>query len=199
MSKTNTQEIAVLEKEIGPVVKAAVKVKIESAQHMINATQTLSVINKYADKVKEQKEKITKPLNLALKEAREMFRPLEDNLEDAISAIRGAMTTYQTEQKRIADAEAAKIANRVGEGKGKLKVDTAVQKMQEIDRPAEQVATEAGMVKFKTIQKFEVMDVTMLPHEYVLPDEVKIRNAMKAGIELPGVRYYEEQVPVNFR
>jgi len=41
------------------------------------------------------------------------------------------------------------------------------------------------------------MDVTMLPHEYILPNETKIREVMKEGVELPGVRYFTIQISKN--
>ena len=35
--------------------------------------------------------------------------------------------------------------------------------------------------------------------KYILPNETAIRDAMKVGIELKGVRYYEEQMIRNLR
>lgn len=199
MQNTQDKEVKVLEKEITPFVKKAEGLVISDAKGMKSATEILSQMNKYADQVKEKKESVTKPLNAALKAARALFAPLEDKLESGISEIRSAMSSYQTEQKRIAKEEEDKIAARVGEGKGKLKVETAVKKMSEIDKPEDSVSSDSGMVKFKTVKKFKVMDVTILPHEYILADEVKIRKAMLAGIELPGVEYFTEEVPSNFR
>ena len=193
------KEVKVLEKEITPFVKKAEGIVITDAKGMKSATEILSQMNKYADQVKERKETVTKPLNAALKAARALFAPLEDKLDDGISQIRKAMTNYQTEQRRIEKEEEDRIAARVGEGKGKLKVETAVKKMSEIDRADKNVAADSGSVKFKTVKKFEVMDVTLLPHEYIVADEVKIRKAMLADIELPGVRYFTEEVPSNFR
>ncbi len=191
------KEAEALTKEIAPYAAKAEMMKISNAQHMVQATETLSVLNKYADSVKEKKESVTKPLNVALKAARGLFSPLEDKLESAIGSIRRAMIDYQTEQKRIADKEADKIAARVD--KGTLKAETAVRKMGDIEKPAEAIATDSGSIKFKTVEKFEVMDVTLLTKDYLLPNEVAIRKAMLAGIKINGVRYYTEKVPVNSR
>lgn len=193
------KEAKVLDKEIAPFVAKAVIMEIKNANQMIQATETLSRLNQYADSVDAKKQTIVKPISDALKAARALFSPIEAKLEEGIGSIRQAMSQYQTEQKRLADEEAAKIANRVGEGKGKIKAETAVKKMEEIDRPATGISTESGSIKFKTVQKFEVMDVALLPKEYILPNDTAIRDAMKAKIEIPGVRYYTEEVPVNFR
>lgn len=195
----NQTEVQKLDKEITPFVAKAGKITITNSRDMEKASEALSQINQYADQVKKKKEEVTKPLNATLKAIRGWFAPLEDKLEDAIGSIRKEMTSYQTEQKKIADEEERKIAERVGEGKGKLKVETAIRKMDEIERPEDRVETESGSVKFKTVKKFEVIAVRDLPAEYLLADEVKIRKSMLEGKEITGVRYYTEEIPVNSR
>lgn len=198
-SQEGNQQLEVIEKEISPIVKKAEALQIESEKDLRGATEILSNLNLNLDRVTAEKEKVTKPLNEALKAERARWKPFETMMESAIGIIRGKMTAYQTEQKRIADAEAAKIAERVGEGKGKFKFETAVRKIEEVDRPADSITANSGMVDFISVKCFEVMDVTMLPAEFMIPNEVKIRAAMKAGQELPGVKYWEEQRPRNFR
>jgi len=201
VSKVETPEVSVktLEKEIVPFVEKAEKVTIKNAQDMEQAAEILSNVNRYADNVKKSKESITKPISESLKNIRALFSPLEDRLGSVIEGIRTAMSVYQTEQKRIADEEAAKIAARVGDGKGKIKIETAISKIDAIEKPEKRVVTETGSVRFTTVPCFEVMDVTLLPADYILANEVKIRTAMKAGIQIPGVRYYTEERPVNNR
>lgn len=192
-------EVALIEKKVNPLMAKAEKFEIESAKDMTEATAMLSEMNKIGDRIQAEKDKVMKPLNQAIKAERARWKPIETMFESGIASLRKAMTKYQTEQKRIADEKADKIASRVGEGKGKLKAETAMSKIDEIDRPDSIVATDAGVVKFRTVKKFEVMDMTMLPIEYHIADDAAIKAAMSQGTELPGVRYYEEQVPVNFR
>lgn len=193
------KEVEVLEKEIVPVVNKALKVSIGNSEDMSKATEILSVVNKYADTVKEKKESVTKPINAALKAARGLFAPLEGKLEEAVGVLRKAMIVYQTEQKRIADLEAAKIEARIGDGKGKLKFDTAVAKIESIDKPANQIIGDNGSIQFVSTPCFEVVDISKLPVEFLLANEVAIRSAMKLGKKLDGVRYWTEQRPRNSR
>jgi hypothetical protein len=182
-----------------PIVEKATTLEITTKEEMLEATDILSKLNIFCDNITEEKEKITKPLNQALKAERARWKPLEEQYEAAIASIRAKMGKYQTEEiKRQAD-EAKAIADRRGEGKGYLKVETAVRQIAEIEKVEKKVTTDAGSVSFKAIKMFEVMDVTMLPKEYILPDETAIRQAMKEGKELAGVRYWVEQVPVNNR
>lgn len=163
------------------------------------ATAFLSLLNKRLDSVVAYKESKTKPLNEALKIIRAETKPYETKLEDAIAAVRKSMTAYQNEAVRIANEAADKIAARVGEGKGKLKAETAMNKINEIDKPANAIATTAGSVKFRPVKKFEVVDLKKVPMEYHLANETAIREAMKAGTELPGVKYWIDQEVVNSR
>lgn len=193
-----TKEIAIT-KEVAPLVKQAQDIKITDEKSLTSAVSFLSKLNTTLKSVTKEKEKVTKPLNEALKAERGRWKPFEDDLEKSIETVRRAMTNYQTEKNRIAEEEKSRIADRVGEGKGKLKVETAVKQMEAVDTPVNSISTNAGSVRFKTVKKFEVMDITMLPHEYILANETAIREAMKDGKELPGVRYYTEEVPWNGR
>lgn len=196
-----TKEIKPIEikKEVLPIVSKFKDRIIETSKQMSEAVAALSDLNKILDRLTEEKEKITKPLNAALKEVRGRYKNAETQLEEYIVDLRSKISGYQTEQVRLQRIEEEKIASRVGEGKGKLKFETAVAKIDELDKPAEEVITNAGMVKFKEVKKIEIVDKSKVPMDYLVADESAIRKAMIEGIELPGVRYYTEQVPVNYR
>lgn len=200
---TEHKEIMVIEKKLSPIVVKARELSITDSASMAEGATLLSKFNTIADGITDDKEKLTKPLNAALKEVRERYKRIETPLQDAIALVRSKMTTYQTAATEIANAEEDKIAARIGDGKGKIKVETAVRKMGEIERPEASVATDAGLVKFRKVKKFEVMDVVLLCEAdrgaFVLPNDAEIRRAMNAGRELPGVRYFTEEVPANFR
>jgi hypothetical protein len=71
--------------------------------------------------------------------------------------------------------------------------------MEEIERPAVTVSAASGAIKFVSVRVFEVMDLSLVPLDYHLANEVAIRKAMIAGIELPGVKYETIQRPSNYR
>jgi hypothetical protein len=55
---------------------------------------------------------------------------------------------------------------------------------------------EGGPV-YRTIWKFEITDATLIPRQYLTPDEVKIGGvvrALKNQANIPGVRIYSERV-----
>lgn len=193
-----TTEITI-QKKVSSIAESAMQTEINSIESMSYATTLLSDLNTFSKQLTAEKEKVTKPLNEALKAERGRFKPFEDVIETAIAFIRKGMVTYQTEAKRIADAEAAKIAARVGEGRGKLKIETASTKIANIEKAPDKVIADNGSVTFRTDKKFRIVDITKIPYAYLVPNEVAIRQVMKEGKELPGVEYYEEQIPVNRR
>lgn len=191
-----TKDLTII-KEINPVIAQVSSIEIVSSEDMQNATSTLSQLNKYLDAMTVEKERLTKPINEALKEIRSRYKPTEQLLEEAISDLKSKMSSFQTLALAEQRKEEEKIAKRLADGK--LKVETAIKKISEIDAPEAKVATEEGSVGFRTVKKFEIMDLILLPIGFHLPNEPKIREAMKSGIELPGVRYYEEQSIINRR
>ena len=195
---TTTKEI-VLSTEETTAIEVATSRKITNAEEMTQAVSVLSTLNQTLDRLTEDKEKLTKPINTLLKEIRGRYKPFEEKLEEAIESVRKSMSAYQTEAKRLAKIEEDKIIARIGEGKGKLKVETAIKKMEDIEKPDQKVSTEEGLVKFRTVKKFEVEDISKIPLEFMIANEKAIREAMNDGKEITGVRYFTEEVPFNTR
>lgn len=192
--KTKTKEISIVE-EITPEIDLINVPKIVDEKSLTNATEVLSQANTFLKRVVAYKETKTKPLNEALKIIRAETKPLETKLENIIETIRESMSKYQTEKIRLQKLAEDNIANKVAEGK--IKAETGIRKLENMDKPVERVATNTGKISFKEVKKFEVMDITLLPKEYIIANETAIRSAMNINIELPGVRYFTEQIPIN--
>lgn len=191
--------VKVLEKEITPVVAKAAKVEITNAGELAKATEVLSQLNQYADQVEAKKNTVLKPLKEATKAYNALFHPIEEKLETAIESIRGEMSRYQTEQVRIAKEEEARITSRVGEGKGKISLETASKKLDEVEKPIEKVSTQSGSLAFREVQKLKLIDETIIPREYLMVDEKKVLDALKAGQKVLGAEIELIQVPINRR
>lgn len=197
---SSDKQITIIKKEINPLITEADKFqKITSQTELIEATELLSKMNKIIDRVKEEKEKITKPLNEALKAERNRWKPIETGYEQAIEIIRKAMSDYQTEQVRIQKEEELKIAKRIGEGKGKLKIDTAIAKINEITKPEKEIASTEGLVQFRETPTLKITDEMAIPREYLTINEKKLLEALKSGQKVPGAEIEIIQIPVNYR
>jgi len=79
-----------------------------------------------------------------------------------------------------------------------MRVDTAVKKLEE----AGEIKTSFDGAKSKTIfqkrTKIRVVDVTLIPREFMLPDLVTLHEVVvKKKIPVPGVETYEEKSIVS--
>lgn len=181
--------------------------EIETPKDMEDAGVILSELNKIVDAAEEEKQKVLKPLNAARAAELARWKPFETYFKPIIEVVRGKISKYQTAATRAADEEAARIALRVGEGKGKLKVETAVRKIDEIDKPASVIETSAGKVKFREDKVLKITDMSKLmgfvirtqDFSFVQILDAKLKARLVAGEEIPGAEIEVVQTPINFR
>ena len=140
--------------------------------------------------IKEHKDARLKPINESLKLLRSDYAPLEQYCSEAEFAVKGKMIVYQKniEEKRLETER--KLATRVENGS--LKIETAAKKLEAMPEAKTNVQGDKGQIVIKKIKKFRVVDMSLLPIRYHLPDEVEIRRKMNEGIQLQGVEYWEE-------
>lgn len=199
-----TKEIAVVKSQVSKAIKAAEEIVVKTDDQMLAAGDVRKKIKVVGKMIKDKKEAITKPLNDALKQVRELFRPLEDGYEQAESLIASKMLEYQklvdAEKRRIEaeaqkklddaarDLEAGKITEKEAE-KIEKKVETKLEKAPEVIKKSDSFHT-------RTVKKFRIVDEALIPREYLFVDEVKIRRAMLANVPVAGVEYYEDKTLV---
>lgn len=157
------------------------------------ASDIRSQAKKYLKDLTAEKEKVTKPLNDALKAERARFKPLEEKAEKVIKYLDRQMTEYQTAEAAKAEAAKEKIAARIGDGKGKLQIETAMNQISNVETPDEVI----GNTQFVTAYELIVTDIKAIPDEY-LKIEVRtlaLTQALKAGTVVPGAELREVKKP----
>lgn len=172
--------------ELSLITKAATLV-VDSQESMIQAatlTGKLKDVKKAT--VAEEAELSDKLAKLELTKEYEARRAFRLKVEKAIKFVSDQVNKYQTLEARRASEEAAKLAARVE--RGTMKLDTAVRKMDEIEKPLEEFKTADGSVSFKTIPKLDITDAMLIPRKYLVVDEVAVFAALKAGETIPGAQ-----------
>jgi len=170
---------------------------IDSNESLAQATDILSKIKTASKDVKNRKEEITKPLNDALKSARSLFKPIEDDLATAERTIKGKMLDYSNEVERKAAEQAAKLEKRVE--KGTMRVDTAMRKMDDIETVGSSVQGESGSIQFRTVRNIKIVDPTKIPLKYMMNEKVlaaisaAVRTDVLNGTKVEGVEIVEEK------
>ena len=172
-------------------------VAIKTQDDLQKAVSILSVLNKTLDLLTEKKEMLTRPINVALKEIRARYKEPETILQGKIDEVRALMTDYQTKQVALQEAKESKLAEKLASGE--ISIEKATDKLSKLPDIAKRTESDDGSVKFKSVKKFEVVDLAKLPIEYHEANLVLLRADMLKGVEVSGVRYFTEQVPFNSR
>lgn len=199
MKKIQSKELAPLKIKIQTVAEQVSTFSITDSTTLKQGVEMLSKLNSYADSIKAKKELITKPLNEALKNARSMFKPLEEVYDEAVELLREKMSIYQTKEVNARKEAEQAIAARIAPGKGNLTLETAVDKISALPTPDKEVATEVGLVQFRETKVLKITSRAMIPAQYWVVDEAMVLEALKENILVPGAKIEIIQTPVNYR
>lgn len=143
-------------------------------------------------------------------------------LEAAYRSVKGLMSTYDAEQERIRLAEQRRLDEIARKAEEERLLQEAIAAEEEARRNGatkEEAAQEAEAViaapvyvapviipkatpklaggpVYRTIWKFRITDAAKIPRQYLVPDEVKIGQivrALKRESNIPGIEPYEER------
>lgn len=188
-----TKEVTVLKGQLSKLEKQATEIEITTPEEFASATNLKAKLKEIGKSITEKKEAITKPLNVALKNARALFAPLEEQFESAENIVGKKLIAWkQAEDARIKEEE-AKIAARAE--KGTIKMETAERKLEELGEKKTEttIHTDHGQVQFRKIKKVRVTDEAQIPDKYWVIDMVTLRKEALAGVVIPGAEVYEEE------
>lgn len=191
--KVETKEIIELKDQISELEKQANAVTITTPEENVLATDLKAKLKQIGQTIKTRKEAITKPLNTALKSARELFAPLEEQFETAENIVGRKLLDYKQKVEAEARIAADKIANRVE--KGTMKLETAERKIEQLPTVQKTVQTMHGQVQFRKIAKLRVLNQELIPKKYWVIDMVMLRqDVVVSKMIVPGAERYEEEV-----
>lgn len=192
--EVNTKELtlAPLKAQVSKLENRANEITITTAEENASATELKAKLNETKKQIKERKDEITKPLNVALKSARDLFAPIEESFEKAERILAGKLIAYKQKVEAETRATEEKLAARVE--KGTMKLETAERKIEALPTIQKTVQTDHGRVQFRKIKKVRITNQDIVPDQYWVIDEVKLRKDVLAGIPVPGAEWYEEEI-----
>ena len=188
------QSLAPLKAQVSKIAQFTEAVVIRNSEEMAQAVDMLGQIKTIGKKITEQKEKITRPLSEALKNARALFKPIEDQWNEAIKTLKWKMVRYQTLQETKAEAKIEKIEKKIEAGS--LSFIKGVEKIAGLE-PEVRVETSDFSLTFRKDRKMVITDLSLIPDEYWLVDEIKLRKDILAGIQVPGAEIVIIKTPVS--
>ena len=188
-----TKELAPIRAQVTKLETQAQSVQIVAAEDYESAITLVGKLKETASEIKQKKESITKPLNEALRNARELFAPIEEQFERAEAIVKTKLLDYKRKKDTEAREAEAKIAARVE--KGTLKIETAERKLDQVERVETTTKSSSGhSVQVRKVKKVRIVDAAALPREYLIPDDVLIRKDALAGKVIAGVEVYEDEI-----
>lgn len=189
--------ITIIETEVNPIIAEANSLTVSDETGKAKASQLLASLTLYLDRTVKDREAITKPMLASLNAVRAKYKPIETTLTAGIDILRTNMGKYQTEQLKLNKIEEDKIASRVGDGRGKLKEETAMRQIDAIVTPETKVIADDGTITFRTDRVLKVIDISLIPDEYFDLNESKLLKVMKAGLTVNGAILEEIQTVVT--
>ncbi len=178
--------------EAETLVVRAEAIEISDDEDMEIAVGLLGGIATAKKRAEKQRKFFAEPLNLQVKKINEMFHSFTDPLLKAERIIKQKVATYHVEKERKVQEEMAKALAEAQRGDEIMPVVLP-------DQPQKTVQAATGSATIKKVWTFQVENSALVPEQYKVVDERKIRAAVASGIrEIPGVRIYlEPQVAVR--
>lgn len=103
------------------VLAIARSIVVDSNEMAEIAAAELVTIKGRAKELDEERKRITKPMDDAKKAVMDVYKPAIEKLNQAEAALKSTITTYQNEQRRLADLAAAEEARKAREEAEKLR------------------------------------------------------------------------------
>ena len=177
-----------------------------------DAAEDLKIIKGQLNQVNEKRLEITRPMDAAKKAVMDFFKPVVSRLEDAERHVKRAMVEWKAEEDRKAREAQRLEQERARKREEKLRKEAEAKREAGKEARADILedraeATQAAPVapaapkvegiSTRKVWKFEVLDKTQLPAEYLIANEKAIGGvvrALKGDTNIPGVRVYSEDV-----
>lgn len=187
------KEVTVAKGQVTKALSAAQDLVVKTDEDLAKASELRSKIKQAQKWITGVKDQVLKPLLQAVSAERARWKPMEDNLIDALGVVNQKMVAYNNAKEEAAREEEARIKREFEKGNIK-KPETAVKKIENIDRPVSTVGTS----QFKKIKKVRVVDESKIPDKYWVLDMVRINADAKAGLLTSGVEVYEETITSGY-
>ena len=159
-------------------------IEISDDEDMEIAVNLLGGIATAKKRAEKQRKFFTEPLNQQVKKINELFHSFTNPLLKAERIIKQKVAAYHVEKERKAQEEMAKALSEAQSGDEIMPVVIP-------NQPQRTVQADTGSATIKKVWTFQVENPALVPEQYKVVDEKKIRAAVASGIrEIPGVRIF---------
>jgi hypothetical protein len=161
------------------------------------ATDDLGSLKALLKRIEEKRKEYVQPIKEHLKAVDEVFKKITEPLNQAEAATRHKILGFRrvmeeraAEVKRINDMRVEAAQREAALNGGEISED--INLVPEPPAPGKSINGEVAKAGTAKVWKFEVEDISKLPETYKTPDYLKIGKAVRAGVEIPGVKAWQE-------
>ena len=171
------------------LMKVVTELEVNSKEKEITAVDLTSQINRAIKKVEDLRKCYTTPLYDMQKSINRQAKEVKDPFEEMEKVLRKKCIDYHNfleEQARKEKEKYEKKMEKALENNKPMPVEKPIQAETKIQ-------SENATMSYTKKWTFEITDESKIPTEYLIPDVIKIRKMVQAGIRsVPGLRIYEE-------
>lgn len=201
----NENEVMTIEDltiDMPQLIEKADTITITNEIERQEATEFAVVLKRKFDDLEEARTKLVKPLNDHVKFINSQFKVHTSKLEDLQTKIKKGIGAYLlAEEKKAREEEEARLKAIKEENAKREEEGKAPVMMESVERPSTISRSETGgKTSAKKVWKFEVVDASQVPVEFLSPDIEKIKLAVSNGArEIAGVKIYEDMIVSTFK
>jgi hypothetical protein len=178
-----TQQIEPFKKTIAKQGYGSLKITSqETLEKALNARTNLGGILK---QITEARKSITDPMNVALKNARLIFAPLEDEILSQDKHLSGEIIKWRMAKEAEQQKKMAEIETKVKAGEITFEKAAA-----QVERQSEKTK----IIPQRVVTKARVTDLKQIPQQYITVNLWAIEKDLRAGIVVPGAELYQEKI-----
>jgi len=193
LKKEPAKELSLAKQQIIKAEAAVNDLVVKDDLMLARATDLLSKVKAVGRIIKKEREDYTRPAKEIIAKAKSIYDPMEERVKWAESQIKSKMIAYQTAKEEKIRADQEKLAARVE--KGTMKMETAVAKVGALEETKQNsvFGDNGGRIQFREIRKVIIENPDLVPDEYWIIDEVRVRRDALAGKEIAGVKVITEK------
>lgn len=176
------------------------------------AAEELPGIKAARKRIDEARKAMTRPIDAAKAAIMDFFRVPSDRLDDAERRVKNALLAYDAGQEKIRRQEQAELDRKAAEDRAFAEARAARASAEGRQDDAQELQQQAAAstapvvvrespsvqgVSYREVWKYVVEDPALVPREYLMLDEQKIRRygeAMKDTASIAGVRFYKDKI-----
>jgi len=169
--------IASLEKQAAPSIRRVTDLKIKTKDDFELAATLVKQLKGLSALAKQEEDTMVNPAKATIKAIQAHFKPFQNKVAEIETEVKTKMGEFLVAQKKLS----AKVEQDFEDGKIR-KISTIVAKQAEL-------RVDNGTAQVRKVWKLFIDSPKEIERIYLMPDEVAIKEAFRAGGYVSGCRY----------